>query len=60
MLKIFNNHSEIVGSFLFGKENIEKKKEVLLNLWKKREKIKENTQKYVYVRCRCKGKTSRT
>ena len=33
----FDNEEEIIGSFLFNKENTEQKKEVLYQMWKKRD-----------------------
>ena len=33
---------EVIGTFLFMEENIEKKKEVLYQMWKRREEKKKN------------------
>ena len=33
----FDNEEEIIGSFLFNKENTEQKKQVLYQMWKKRD-----------------------
>ena len=40
------NREEVIGKFLFIEENIEKKKEVLYQMWKKgrKEKLREPAQ----------------
>ena len=40
------NREEVIGKFLFIEENIEKKKEVLYQMWKKREEKKNSENQH--------------